>query len=124
MARAASRQLIPSTSSTDTATATATATATTITTLETTSSCNQQQPLPITETLVLKLKPPKKKVSWKEGTVDNEFMNKKRSKKCCIFHKEKPFDEDDSDEDDYHKHSHDAGDRNCCHGHGEDTTVQ
>ncbi|GFP81420.1 type 1 phosphatases regulator ypi2, partial [Phtheirospermum japonicum] len=32
---------------------------------------------------------PKKKVSWKEGTVDNEFMNKKSSKKCCIFHKEK-----------------------------------
>lgn len=58
---------------------------------------------------MLKLKVPKKKVSWKEGTVDNEFMNKKSSKKCCIFHKEKPFDEDDSDAE---------GD--CDHDHGHD----
>ncbi|XP_048446752.1 protein phosphatase 1 regulatory subunit INH3-like, partial [Pyrus x bretschneideri] len=48
----------------------------------------------------------KKQVSWKEGTVDNEFMQKKSSKKCCIFHKQKPFDEDDSDDDEHH-HDHD-----------------
>lgn len=41
----------------------------------------------------------KKKVTWKEGTINNEFMNKKSSKKCCIFQKQKSFDEDDSDED-------------------------
>lgn len=60
---------------------------------------------------MLKLKVPKKKVSWKEGTVDNEFMNKKSSKKCCIFHKEKPFDEDDSDSEGEcdHIHDHDNG---------------
>ncbi|GLT50692.1 hypothetical protein SLA2020_241600 [Shorea laevis] len=63
------------------------------------------------ETLVLQLRPRKKKVTWKEGTVDNEFMNKKSSKKCCIFHKEKPFDEDDSDDDDHDHHSH----RSCGH---------
>ncbi|KAK6129635.1 hypothetical protein DH2020_036622 [Rehmannia glutinosa] len=116
-----SRQLITSPSTTP-----ATATATTTVTLETASS-SQQQPQ-ITDALVLKLKLPKKKVSWKEGTVDNEFMNKKSSKKCCIFHKEKPFDEDDSDAEgdcdhDHHNSGrdiddknkdHDEGDGNCC----------
>ncbi|XVF83054.1 hypothetical protein PTKIN_Ptkin16aG0101600 [Pterospermum kingtungense] len=58
------------------------------------------------ETLVLELRPRKKKVSWKQGTVDNEFMNKKSSKMCCVYHKEKSFDEDDSDDDDGHDHRH------------------
>ncbi|OIW08025.1 hypothetical protein TanjilG_20126 [Lupinus angustifolius] len=73
----------------------------------------QQQP----EVLFLPLNR-RKKVSWKEGTVDNEFMQKKSSKKCCIFHKQKPFDEDDSDEDDIpdhsDKHSHDHSEDGCC----------
>lgn len=65
---------------------------------------------PPQQTLVLRLKRAKKKVTWKEGTVDNEFLNRKSSKKCCIFHKEKPFDEDDSDED-----------SGCCrHDHASD----
>ncbi|XP_047962421.1 protein phosphatase 1 regulatory subunit INH3-like [Salvia hispanica] len=84
-------------------TSTAPSTATT-TALETSSSSNQHPQ--IRDSLVLKLKLPKKKVSWKEGTVDNEFMNKKSSKKCCIFHKEKPFDEDDSDAECDHDHDH------------------
>ncbi|KAL3845627.1 hypothetical protein ACJIZ3_003030 [Penstemon smallii] len=92
MARATpNRQLIISNSTTPTIT------------LETSSSSRPQ----IRDSLVLKLKPPKKKVSWKDGTVDNEFMNKKSSKKCCIFHKEKPFDEDDSDADADCDHDHD-----------------
>ncbi|XP_051123848.1 protein phosphatase 1 regulatory subunit INH3-like [Andrographis paniculata] len=95
------RSLIPSPS-----TAPAAATATATVTLENASSSSDQQPQ-ITDSLVLKLKPPRKRVSWKEGTVDNEFMNKKSSKKCCIFHKEKPFDEDDSG-------SEGEGD-GCCH---------
>ncbi|CAI9112042.1 OLC1v1012412C1 [Oldenlandia corymbosa var. corymbosa] len=89
MARA-TRQLTPSSSS-----ATLTVTLT-----PSSSSSQQQQQQQQEETLVLKLKPKKKKVSWKEGTVDNEFLNKKSSKKCCIFHKEKPFDEDDSEDED------------------------
>ncbi|KZV50919.1 type 1 phosphatases regulator ypi1 [Dorcoceras hygrometricum] len=93
--------------------ASATATTTTTVTLDPPSSSNQQEHPSV---LVLKLKCPKKKVSWKEGTVDNEFMNKKSSKKCCIFHKEKPFDEDDSDAegegDCDHDHGGDEGDRN------------
>ncbi|CAA0336293.1 unnamed protein product [Arabidopsis thaliana] len=64
---------------------------------------SQSQP---TERLVLRLNRKKKKVSWKDGTVDNEFMQKKSSKKCCIFHKQKPFDEDDSEEEDNNNHHH------------------
>ncbi|CAG7874957.1 unnamed protein product [Brassica rapa] len=64
---------------------------------------SQSQP---TERLVLRLNRKKKKVSWKDGTVDNEFMQKKSSKKCCIFHKQKPFDEDDSEEDEDNNHHH------------------
>ncbi|GMN51830.1 hypothetical protein TIFTF001_020979 [Ficus carica] len=77
------------------------------------SSSPTQQP----QTLTLRLSR-KKKVTWKEGTVDNEFMQKKSSKKCCIFHKQKPFDEDDSDEENdnhHHHHHHDrGGDEGCC----------
>ncbi|KAJ6740925.1 hypothetical protein OIU79_000945 [Salix purpurea] len=86
----------------------------TTTTLE---NPTQQQP----QTLTLRLNRPKKRVSWKEGTVDNEFMQKKSSKICCIFHKEKPFDEDDSDDDDcnhdHHEHKSDgacsSSQKNC-----------
>jgi protein phosphatase 1 regulatory subunit 11 len=38
-----------------------------------------------TRKLILKLVK-KKKVSFSEGTVDNEHMNKKKSKICCIYH--------------------------------------
>ncbi|KAE8713895.1 pollen-specific protein SF21-like [Hibiscus syriacus] len=65
------------------------------------------------EALVLELRPRKKKVTWKEGTIDNEFMNKKSSKICCIYHKEKSFDEDDSDDDDcpdHHSHPSNGSD--------------
>ena len=29
-----------------------------------------------------------------EGTLDNEFLGRKSSKMCCIFHKERPFEKD------------------------------
>ncbi|OIT28066.1 hypothetical protein A4A49_55324 [Nicotiana attenuata] len=63
------------------------------------SSSSEQQQRHTTETLTLKLKQKKKSVSWKPGIVDNEFLNKKSSKICRIFHKEKPFDKDDSNGD-------------------------
>ncbi|EPS61895.1 hypothetical protein M569_12904 [Genlisea aurea] len=101
-----------------TATVSASSTVTTTVSIDAASSSNQQRPQ-VVDSLVLTLKRPKKKVSWKEGTVDNEFMNKKSSKKCCIYHKEKPFDEDDSDAEedcdgdhDHHKH---GGEGNCSH---------
>ncbi|XP_024967675.1 protein phosphatase 1 regulatory subunit INH3 [Cynara cardunculus var. scolymus] len=71
---------------------------------------------PQTTTLTLTLNPRKKKVTWKEGTVDNEFLQKKSSKKCCIFHKEKPFDEDSSDDEDDHDHDHDHDHEHYCGG--------
>ncbi|KAI3872199.1 hypothetical protein MKW98_011691 [Papaver atlanticum] len=72
----------------------------------TSSSSSSSQPRQ-EQTLVLRLRPPSKKVTWKEGTVDNEFLQRKSSKKCCIFHKQKSFDEDDSDEEDIgHGHGH------------------
>ncbi|KAL8467281.1 hypothetical protein ACS0TY_036120 [Phlomoides rotata] len=104
--------------------AAATTTTTTVI-IDTPSSSSQQQPQ-ITDSLVLKLKRPKKKVSWKEGTVDNEFMNKKSSKKCCIFHKEKPFDEDDSDQEGDCEHDHGNGRKDDTessrHNHGGDVS--
>merc|ERR1712087_711898 len=39
---------------------------------------------------------PGRGVRWTEDTVDNEHMNKKSSKKCCIFHKPKIHKEDQS----------------------------
>lgn len=78
-------------------------------------SPSQQAP---PQTLVITLNRKKKKVSWKQGTIDNEFLQKKSSKKCCIFHKDKPFDEDSSDDDDGdHNHNHN---HNHQHDHDHD----
>jgi len=58
----------------------------------------------------LKLKKPKnhhKHVSWTEQTVDNEDLNKKKSKCCCIYKKQKKFGEPD-DESNY-----ESGDDEC-----------
>ncbi|PFH35090.1 protein phosphatase inhibitor protein [Besnoitia besnoiti] len=40
-----------------------------------------------------------RRVSWDAHTVDNENMHKKKSKKCCIFHKQRPFGESSSESD-------------------------
>mmetsp|Transcript_35461 Transcript_35461/g.78679 ORF Transcript_35461/g.78679 Transcript_35461/m.78679 type:complete len:118 (+) Transcript_35461:134-487(+) len=59
----------------------------------------------VAETLTLRLVPRRKKksVKWSEEVVDNEFLGKKSSKKCCIFHKRRQFgewsDDEDSDQD-------------------------
>lgn len=49
--------------------------------------------------VVLKLRKPKndKKVSWNAQTVDNEHMNKKKSKCCCVYEKPKQFGESDTE---------------------------
>jgi len=48
----------------------------------------------------------KPSVKWTEDVVDNEFLNKKSSKKCCIYSKPRRWDESDSessgDEEDGH----------------------
>ncbi|XP_054257601.1 E3 ubiquitin-protein ligase PPP1R11-like, partial [Macrosteles quadrilineatus] len=64
-------------------------------------------------TLRLRLKKPKskKQVKWGEDTVDNEHLNKKKSKCCCIYNKPRAFGESSDSEDD------DECDN--CHGHVE-----
>lgn len=87
------------------------------------------------ETLVLRLHKPKtdKKVKWEEGTVDNEFLGKKKSKcehslhlcllhtctpstvsppGCCIYAKPHKFGESDTESD-----SDDGDGDDCCHEH-------
>ncbi|KAJ1866965.1 Type 1 phosphatases regulator ypi1 [Coemansia sp. RSA 989] len=36
------------------------------------------------------------RVQWTSDTVDNEHMGKKKSKVCCIYHRQRRFDESDS----------------------------
>lgn len=59
-------------------------------------------------TLVLR---PRKQVSWRDGTVDNEHMQKKSSKICCVFHKKESLEDYSDDEDNQVK------EKGSCHGH-------
>ena len=40
---------------------------------------------------------PRPHVKWDQDVVDNEHMNKKSSKRCCIFHKKRAFGESSSE---------------------------
>ncbi|KAG7391280.1 hypothetical protein PHYPSEUDO_005229 [Phytophthora pseudosyringae] len=61
---------------------------------------------------------PRPHVTFDESVVDNEHLGRKRSNKCCIFHKKREFgesssesdeDSDDSDSDSEHqRHAHDC----------------
>jgi len=50
--------------------------------------------------LKLKKPPASRRVQWTEDTVDNEHMNKKKSKCCCIYKKPLKFGESDSEDSD------------------------
>jgi len=53
------------------------------------------------QVLRLTLRPPPR-VTWDENVENNEGLGRKSSKRCCIFHKQRPFGEsstDSSDED-------------------------
>ncbi|CEM33346.1 unnamed protein product [Vitrella brassicaformis CCMP3155] len=64
--------------------------------------------------LTLQPAPQHHNVTWEEGTVDNEHMDKKKSKKCCIYHKPREFGESSSEsEGDDHPCSH----QHCSHQH-------
>lgn len=65
-----------------------------------------------TPTLHLRLRKPKthKKVQWTETTVDNEHMDKKKSKCCCVYVKPKTFGESSSESE---------GECENCYGHVE-----
>ena len=64
------------------------------TTVTITESPAEQQ---ITEdilTLTLRARP---SVTWDESVVNNEGLGRKSSKRCCIFHKQRPFGESSTD---------------------------
>jgi protein phosphatase 1 regulatory subunit 11 len=75
------------------------------------------------ETVRLILRP-RKKVSWDVDTIDNEHMQKKSSKICCVFHKEELDDSSDEEDSGGHKrkgkgHCHHPSDEdNGCGGEG------
>mmetsp|Transcript_8297 Transcript_8297/g.9488 ORF Transcript_8297/g.9488 Transcript_8297/m.9488 type:complete len:140 (-) Transcript_8297:889-1308(-) len=53
-----------------------------------------------TDSFVLRLRLPQEesnRVHWTDDTIDNEHMNKFKSKKCCIFHKPREFDESETE---------------------------
>eukprot|EP01083_Nonionella_stella_P316418 1147173_1 len=58
------------------------------------------------------LKRRKRNVKWTNDTVDNEHMNKKKSKSCCIYHKPRRFDESDSESGNDRSDSEGS----CCSG--------
>ena len=45
-------------------------------------------------------------VTWSGDVVDNEHMGKKKSKKCCIYHKPRTFGEWSDSEDSDHECNH------------------
>lgn len=53
--------------------------------------------LPPTLNLTLR---PQPRVTWDEDIEDNEGLGRKSSKRCCIFHKERPFGESSTDSSD------------------------
>ena len=53
----------------------------------------EQQTKPEIVTMTLK---PKQNVHWREDTIDNEFLNKRKSKVCCIFERPKLTPDDTS----------------------------
>ncbi|KAI1287630.1 E3 ubiquitin-protein ligase PPP1R11 [Halotydeus destructor] len=62
--------------------------------------------------VTLKLRKPKpdKKVQWTEATVDNEHLNRKKSKCCCVYVKPKLMGESSTESEDECEH---------CTGHVE-----
>ncbi|KAH3798056.1 E3 ubiquitin-protein ligase PPP1R11-like [Dreissena polymorpha] len=75
-----------------------------------------QQPA-TTPVQVLKLKNPKndKKVKWTNETVDNEHLNKKKSKCCCIYEKPRMFGESSDEEEDHDCTGHCRGHKDKCY---------
>ncbi|KAA8907879.1 hypothetical protein TRICI_004886 [Trichomonascus ciferrii] len=56
----------------------------------------------------------RRQVRWTEDVVDNEHMNKKKSKICCIYRRPKDFGESSSESSDS------DSDSDCGHDHHDD----
>ena len=48
---------------------------------------------PAPQHLLVKLRRRVRRVRWAEDVIDNEELCRKKSKCCCIFHRQRPFDE-------------------------------
>ena len=55
-----------------------------------------EQAAPPTYTLRLQAR---QRITWDEDVVDNEDLCRKKSKKCCIFHRSRGLDESSDEED-------------------------
>lgn len=66
----------------------------TLTLTETPSAIPEQEPE------VFRLTLTHRSVQWDESVVDNEGQGRKSSKRCCIFHKQRPFGESSTDSSD------------------------
>mmetsp|Transcript_46790 Transcript_46790/g.101636 ORF Transcript_46790/g.101636 Transcript_46790/m.101636 type:complete len:87 (-) Transcript_46790:452-712(-) len=53
---------------------------------------------PLPQQLTLKLRARRPRVRWADGVVDNEELQRKKSKCCCQYHKPQEFDESSDDE--------------------------
>ena len=51
------------------------------------------------EIVVLRIRGQPKRVTWHESVIDNEHMNKRKSNKCCIFHRQHAFSESESEDE-------------------------
>lgn len=73
-------------------------------------------------TLHLRLNKPqtKKKVQWTTNTVDNEHMNKKKSKCCCIYKKPRTFGESSSESEDECENCYGHVEMKKCNQHDHD----
>uniref|UniRef100_A0A5S6QZS5 E3 ubiquitin-protein ligase PPP1R11 n=1 Tax=Trichuris muris TaxID=70415 RepID=A0A5S6QZS5_TRIMR len=49
--------------------------------------------------LILRPEPTVRRVTWASGTVDNEHLNRKKSKCCCVYVKPKKFGESSSEDE-------------------------
>ncbi|KRZ40933.1 Uncharacterized protein T4C_7166 [Trichinella pseudospiralis] len=54
--------------------------------------------------------PPRRHITWASGTVDNENLNRKKSKCCCIYSKPRKWEESSSESENECEH---------CRGHVE-----
>ncbi|XP_062120969.1 E3 ubiquitin-protein ligase PPP1R11 [Drosophila sulfurigaster albostrigata] len=81
-------------------------------TIEESDGCQKCEASEGVPTLQLRLEPPRddRRVVFHEGVLDNEHMNRKKSKCCCIYKKPLAFGESSSEEDDECEH---------CFGHPE-----
>ncbi|KAH8375080.1 hypothetical protein KR093_003707, partial [Drosophila rubida] len=86
--------------------------ATTTETIDETDGCQQFDTSENAPTLQLRLEPPRddRRVVFHEGVIDNEHMNRLKSKCCCIYKKPLAFGESSSEDDDECEH---------CFGHPE-----